>query len=139
MTGETSIRVLRTISELEEIRKEWESWPGHRDSDLDYFVTVLRSNPGTLRPHVLVASHDGRPDCILVGRIDRTRIQTRIGYLRVNPKAEILYFVYGAQRGNSSDQNCELLVNEVLRSLSCGEADAAYMNFLEHDSTLYRL
>jgi hypothetical protein len=48
-------------------------------------------------------------------------------------------FVYGALRGNASRENCELIVNSVLRSLSDGEADLAYVNFLRDESDLCTL
>jgi GNAT acetyltransferase-like protein len=139
METRACVRVLRTLPKVEDIRHVWESWPGNRDSDIDSYLAFLRSSPGAVRPHVLVVYRGGRPDAILVGRIDRGRIVCRVGYLSVSPRAQIMCFVYGALRGNPSNENCELLVNEILRSLSKGEADAAYMNFLREDSELCRL
>jgi hypothetical protein len=139
MGQEVHVRVLKTPPELEEIRREWESWPGNRDSDIDYYLTILHSIPETVRPHVIVVYRGGRPDAILVGRIDRGRIHCAVGYLRVNPRAEIMYFVYGAFRGTPSNENCDLMVNEILRGLSRGEGDVAYLNFLRRDSDLCRL
>lgn len=139
MLCETSVKVLRTVSELEEIRSEWESWPGNRDSDIHSFLSFLRSNPATVRPHVLAVYRQGRPDAIMVGRIDHGEIRCRLGYLEMGFRAQIMCFVYGALRGNPSEDNCELLVDEILRSLSLGEADVAYLNFLRQGSDLCRL
>lgn len=139
MCTQASVRALRTLSEVEEIRRQWESWPGYRDSDIDSYLTFLRSNPGTVRPHIVAVYRDGRPDAILVGRVDRGHISCRLGYLNLNLPARILCFVYGALRGNPSKENCDLLVSSVLQSLSAREADTAYMNFLREDSDLCRL
>lgn len=139
MCSEASVKVLRTLAELEEIRREWESWPGHRESQMEPYLTFLRSNPRTVRAHVLVVYRGGRPDSILVGRIDLGHISCRLGYLRVNLPAKILCFVYGALRGNTSEENCDLIVSSILQSLSDREADATYMNFLREDSELCRL
>ena len=139
MSRAASVRVLRTLQELEGIRPEWESWPGNRDSEMDSYLKFLRSNPTTVRPHVVVVDRGGRPDAILVGRIDLGHISCRLGYLRLNLPAKILCFVYGALRGNPSKENCDLIVSSVLQSLSEREADVAYMNFLREDSDLYRL
>ena len=46
MLTATSVKVLRTLPELEGIRPEWESWPGNRDSEMDTYLMCLRSNPG---------------------------------------------------------------------------------------------
>ena len=133
------VRVLRTLPDLEEIRHEWESWPGNRDSEMESYSTFVRTNPGTAHPHVLVVYRRGTPDAILVGRIDKGQISCRLGYFGVNFGARIMCFVYGALRGNPSEENCELLLNEILQSLSQGEADAAYLNFLRSGSELCRL
>jgi len=140
MPTEASLRVLRTLPELEEIRREWQSWPGHRDSDIDMFSEVVASNPETLRPHVIVAYRDGRPDAILIGRIDLTTLPLRVGYWRLPaPRVRLLTFVIGAQRGNSSPQVSELLLREALESLRRGEADLCRLEFLRVDTPLYRL
>jgi hypothetical protein len=136
---ETSVRILRSITELEEVRQVWESWPGYRDSEMDSYLTFLQSNPGTVRPHVVVVEREGRPDAILVGRLDRGHVRCQFGYLNLNLPAQILCFVYGAFRGNPSKENCELIVSSVLQSLSDRQADLAYMNFLREGSELCTL
>jgi len=136
---EATIRTLRSVAELEQLRRAWNSWPGNRDSEMDSFLMFLESNPGTVRPHVLVVYREGRPDAILVGRIDLGHISCRLGYLQLNLPAKILCFVYGALRGSPSKENCDLIVSSILQSLSDREADVAYMNFLRQDSDLCQL
>jgi hypothetical protein len=139
MRTAASVKVLRTLPELEEIRREWESWSGNRDSEMDSYLACLRSNPATVRPHIVVVDRGGKPDAILVGRIDLSHISCRLGYLRLNLPAQILCFVYGALRGNPSKENCDLIVSSILESLSDREADVAYMNFMREDSELCAL
>ena len=138
MRTEASVKVLRTLAELQDIRGVWESWPGHRDSEFDSYLASLGTNPRTVRPHVLVVYREGRPESILVGRIDLGHISCSMGYLRLNLPSKILCFVYGALRGNPSKENCDLIVSSVLQSLSDREADVAYMNFLREGSELCR-
>jgi len=130
------VRVLKTLTDLEGVRSAWESWPGNRDSEMDSYLAFLKSNSATLRPHVIAISRGGRPDALLVGRIDRGHIACRMGYLQLNVPAKILCFVYGALRGNDSRENCALFVSSVLESLAAKDADAAYMNFVREDSAL---
>jgi hypothetical protein len=85
---------------------------------------------------VVVVYRAGRPDAILVGRIDVGHISCRLGYLRLNLPAKILCFVYGALRGDACAENCDLIVSSVLQSLSDREADAAYMGFMRDDSDI---
>ena len=139
MSSQAFVKTLRTTSELEDIREAWEAWPGNRDSEMESYLAFLQSNPSTVRPHVLVVYGERGPAAILVGRIDRGHIHCRLGYLRLSLPAMILCFVYGALRGNPSKENSDLLMTEILRSLSQGEADVAYMNFLNEESDLCRL
>ncbi|MGA8491161.1 MAG: GNAT family N-acetyltransferase [Terriglobales bacterium] len=139
MRTTASVNVLRTLPELEAIRREWQSWPGNRDSEMESYLTLVRTNPETLRPHVLAVYREGRPDAILVGRIDKGRIRCRLGYFEMGLGARVVRFGNGALRGNPSEENCELLVKEILLSLSLGEADAAHLSFLRKGSDLCRL
>jgi CelD/BcsL family acetyltransferase involved in cellulose biosynthesis len=133
------VRVLRSLAELEEIRPYWESWPGHPESRMDFYLSLLRSTPDIVRPHVLAVYRDGRPESILIGRVDRRPIRFRVGYFSVRFKANSLFFVKGSLRGDGSLHDCELLIRELCRNLSSGEADLAYLNFLQEDSDIYRL
>jgi Acetyltransferase (GNAT) domain len=139
MGNEAFVKVLRGVPELEEIRAVWESWPGNRDSELGTQLAFLHSHPETIRPHVVAVYRGGLPDAILVGRIDRGHLTCRLGYLSASPRAQILCFVAGAYRGHDSRENCELMVDSVMKSLSQGEADVAYMNFLRQGSDLCEL
>ena len=140
MNSQARLKILRASPEVEEIRSAWESWPGHRDSDIDFFSNVVASNPGTIRPHVIVTYSDGIPNAILIGRIDLTTLPLRIGYWRVpTPRVRLLTFVIGAQRGNSSPEISEILLREALNSLRRGEADVARMEYVRADSVLHRL
>ena len=139
MSDEVCVRILRTIPALETIRQAWESWPGNRDSEMESYLRHLQSSGVTERPHVIMVEREGKPDAILVGRIDRGQISCRLGYLHLDLTARILCFVYGAFRGNASRENSVLMVNSVMDSLKAGEADVAYMNYLREDSELFRL
>src|SRR5580700_12195573 len=136
---DATIRTLRSIAEIEQLRQSWSFWPGNRDSEMDSYLKFIESNPATVRPHVVVVEREGHPEAILVGRIDQSHIRSRVGYFGLKLPARIIYFVYGALRGTASAENCELLVRSVMQSLSAKEADVAYMNFLKDDSVLFRL
>ena len=139
MSSPLSVRILRTLPELEEVRQVWQSWPGNRDSEMESYTTFVQSNGKTLRPHVLVVYRGGMPDAIWVGRLDEGYISCKLGYLNLKFPARIISFVNGALRGNASHENCDLLTSEVLRSLSVGEAHAACLQFVKRGSDLCRL
>ncbi len=135
-----TVRVLRSVADLEEIRPFWESSPGTRESDLDSYLTFLGENRQTIRPHVIAVFRNGETNSIFVGRLDDSRLnRVKVGYFRIRPRIKALYFVYGALRGNSCTENCSLILQEIRNCLSKGEADLAYLNFLPEDSEMYKL
>lgn len=134
-----TVRVCRTIAEIEELRPIWASWKGHRDSDIDFYLEFIQSRPEVLRPHIVVLYRGSQPDALLIGRLERTRFQSRIGYFRFpGIPARILSFSYGGLRGNFSSENCTELVQSVLQSLRAGEADSAFFHQAHVESPLYR-
>lgn len=137
MSQTVEVRVLRTMEELDAFRPYWDRWTGHSDSDPDLFRSYVQESKEVERPHVVVLYRGGVPDAMLVGRLERVRIDLKVGYVHLRPKAKIFYFVYGGPRGNASYENCELLLNDVKRALSSKEADAAYLSYIRVDSGLH--
>jgi Acetyltransferase (GNAT) domain len=134
------IRVVRSVQEIEEIRDIWTAWLRHPNAEIDFYLRVLRSEPGILRPHVLVLYRDDAPVAMLVGRLLQTQIETRLGSARLfKIQARSLTFVYGGLGGDLSPENSKILIAEVMRSLREGEADLAAFRFVRTDSPFYEL
>ncbi|HVB56405.1 MAG TPA: GNAT family N-acetyltransferase [Candidatus Acidoferrales bacterium] len=134
------IRIARVGGEVEALREVWTRWGGHRDSDIDFVLTIIEAYPEALRPHVISIYRNGQPDAILIGRLERKRLTFKIGYLNVfRPWARCLTFVYGALRGNASLENTQILVREVMNCLNQDEADVALLEFVPINSPVYKL
>jgi hypothetical protein len=132
------VRVLRSIVEIDEIRDVWTSWNYHPNSDGDFYLLLLKNNPQFERPHIVVIYRGQDPECMLIGRIVRQRIDFKIGYKTIfRPKARVLNFVYGGSLGDLSPECSQLMVKSILDSLRQGEADLANLNFLRTDSPLH--
>lgn len=138
--GKAELKIFRSLAELEILRDSWKAWPGHRDADIDIYRMVVESSKEVLRPHVIALYRDGKPDVILIGRLERKGFKFKVGYVPLySPRVRCLTFVYGAVRGNSSPENILALLQEVLRCLHVSEADLAQFEFVRLDSPLYRL
>ena len=119
-----AFRTIRDLHELEALRAIWNSWPGTRDSDIDFFSSMVRSRGS--RPHVIVLTRNARPDAILIGLREQKKTPFKLSYFTIyEPEVNVIEFVYGGLRGNASEENCAALVREVMRSLDEGEADLA--------------
>ena len=44
------MRTIRDLHELESVQGIWESWPGRRDSDLDFLCSIIWSRGSDCRP-----------------------------------------------------------------------------------------
>src|SRR5436309_4805863 len=123
---EVSIRVVRDLGEIEEIRGVWSAWNRQPNSDIDFYLTVLRCGPEMVRPHIVVFTRSGSADALLIGRIEDTRFELKIGYRTVfKPTVRTLTFVNGGFLGNESPESCRVLVEAVKDALRNGEADLA--------------
>lgn len=132
------VRILRTVAEVEAIRDIWSAWPSHRDSDVDFCLDFFWTRPEVIRPHVIVIYRDGRPDAMLVGRLERSRMTPKIGYLRLPGIPSLsLTFSYGGLLGDPSLQNCSEIIKSVMTALRQGEADMAVLDHLRVGSLLY--
>ena len=69
------IRVTRSISEVEALREPWMRRPGHRDSDIDFYLMIVQSYPEVSRPHVIALYCNDRPEAILIGRMEEKKLR----------------------------------------------------------------
>ena len=133
-----ALRTIRDLQGLESVRATWESWPGSRDSDFDFFCSIVRSRGSSCRPHVIVLSRNGCSEAILIGLCERRKLPFRLGHFTIwAPEVNTLELVYGGLRGNASADNCAALVQELMKSLQAGVADLALWKQLDVQSPLY--
>ena len=132
------IRVARSLAEVEALREAWTAWGGHRDSDIDFYLMILASYTQVIRPHVIGIFQDGKPEAILIGRLEWKSVGFRVGYFSAGSlTVRCLTFVYGAMRGNGSAENARTLVGELLDCLKRKEADIAQFEWAPVESPLY--
>jgi CelD/BcsL family acetyltransferase involved in cellulose biosynthesis len=133
-----TLQTIRDLGEVENLREVWKTWQRTRDSDLDFFSGMVRSRGDGCRPHVIVLSRNARPDALLVGLTDRTKIPLTLCSVTMRrSEVKVLEFVYGGLLGNTSKENSEALVHAVMRSLAEGDADLALWEQLDVHSALY--
>jgi hypothetical protein len=136
--SELTIRIARSVSEIEELREIWTEWQSNPSSDIDNYLSVLRLRPEVQRPHVMVVYRNGRLDNILIGRVERTRISLTLGYFKFfQPEVRALCFTQGGFLGNQFPENSEFVTHEIMRCLRRGEADVARFDYVEIDSPLF--
>jgi CelD/BcsL family acetyltransferase involved in cellulose biosynthesis len=129
-------RVVTTICDIEQLRDVWTSFEGHRDGDFHFFLEYVQASSNTLRPHVIVVYRNGQVTALLAGRLDLTRMDQRLGYLRI-PSVPSRALMFMGFRGESSTQNCTLIIRSLLETLENAEADYAQIP-TTYGSEIYR-
>ena len=64
------LRIIRDFAGIEEIREVWSAWHSHPNSDIDFYLTILRSMPGEVSPYVIVLYRGEAPQALLAGRLE---------------------------------------------------------------------
>jgi hypothetical protein len=133
-----TVRVLRTLSEIDDIRNAWVRWQQHPNSNLDFYSTIVGVRPEIIRPHVIVIYRGEQPDALLVGRLENKYIEFKLGYKTISRiRARSLTFIYQGLLGNDCPENAAIMLAEINKELREHEGDVAMLSSLRTDSPMY--
>ncbi len=134
-----TIYTAKSVEEIEHIRDIWEEMQWHPNADIDFYLTIVNSRKEIIRPHVLLIKKNGKPDALVIGRIEDNRIRCNIGYKTVyKPEVRYLTIIYGGLLG-ISDINSNIVVSELYKVLKEDGADVLYFDFLNINKNLYKI
>jgi CelD/BcsL family acetyltransferase involved in cellulose biosynthesis len=135
-----SVRVARSIEELEPLRGAWDRLRGHHvTADPDHYRAVLDATAGA-RPHAVLVERDGEPVALALGRVEDFTLPVRLGYrVILSPKLRALTLVYGGMMGDADEETARTVLAELRGALSRGEADVLRLRMLEVGTPLHVL
>jgi hypothetical protein len=134
-----TIRVADTIQEVEEFRDVWSAWNSDRDTDIDFCLQHVWKSDEFIRPHVVVIFRNGSPVAMFLGRLEHSRIDLRIGYLKLlSMKVKLLAFASGGFLGNGSAENVDAFIRSAMNELRNGLADTVLLQQVRPGSEMYR-
>lgn len=118
-------RVLRTTAEVEGARERLRAVPWERvDADPDFFLAVVSTSEGALRPHVVLVERGSEIAGAFVGRVEDVRRTIRFGYASIaRIPVRSLTLVHGGLVGDDDPEVASLLLTELMTALASGEAD----------------
>jgi CelD/BcsL family acetyltransferase involved in cellulose biosynthesis len=131
------VSVARTTEEVEALRPLWSTLPTPSlQSDIDYFLTVERDHPRSVRPHVLeLRSASGEPSLLAAHVLDR-RLNHRLGpWAPYRPLLRSLTYFRGLVGEPTEHELVPAL--ESLRGELSGDVDAVLLNNLDRSTPLY--
>jgi hypothetical protein len=132
-----TVRVARTLPEVEALAEQWSqvAWDGEQ-AEHPYFVETIRQR--SAEPLAIFVERAGRPVAAAAGRLERRRLESRIGYLRLGaPSVRMIQFVSGGLVA-ADPETTAALVGAVEAIRVSGEIDAVALPALPVTSPLYR-
>ena len=139
-SSEYVIKTISSLEEIEDIRSFWEAHQYYPDADIDFYIEFCRANKANVRPHITVLMKHGKPEAMMIGRIDYTDFKFMFGYkVLFGVKVRSLSVLYNGIIGNLTDLAHNLLLDGIMDSLSKGEADIVFFNHIISDSYIYNL
>lgn len=137
-TQKIGIRLISSLAEIEDLRALWTSWRNHPNADIDFYLTICRARTDFVRPYILVVDRNGSPEAMIIGRIEHRRLECKVGYKTVfRPKARVINFIYEGILGDLLPDASAIVVDMIMSSLRCGEADLAFFSLLRADSAIH--
>jgi hypothetical protein len=134
-----TVRTIRTLEGLDEVRAYWEQWQTHVNSDLAQFELLCRLRPEIVLPCVLVVERDSVPQALVATRLERVRVAPSIGYLQLaRVPARVLAVIHEGVLGQLDAASAAEVVQHLWALLAAGEADAIDFHYLPEDSVLLR-
>jgi GT2 family glycosyltransferase len=130
--------VARTLDDVEGLRSAWDAADvDDIDSHIDYFLTVLRHASNVIRPHVVLLRRPGMADLMAIARIERLQMPLSLGYRTLaKPTLRAVVLTFGGLVGVRGPEDERLLVDELRRPLSTGEADLLILRKVDVTGTL---
>ncbi len=140
MPDTSSIELCSTVENIQGLRNAWEQMQHHPNADIDFYLSILKSRPKILRPHILTLMDAGNPKAMMIGRIEDRELTSRIGYKTIySHRVRLLVIIYGGLLGDFSSNTTDKFVSELLCFLERGEVDAISLSHAPINSRLFQL
>ena len=136
-----SIKILRSVAEIEKIRSFWEAQQWHPDGDIDLVINVIISRKEVVSPYILLILNNNKPETIIIGIIETRRIlYTDVSYHHLySPELQVLTFIPGRVLGNENNLCSSLIITQLQKSFKLKEFDLIVLNYINSDSPFFRL
>jgi hypothetical protein len=139
INNEYSIKIVKSIEEVEEIRNIWEGMQWHPNADIDFYITIFNSRNEMICPYIIIVYQYDTPIVMIIGRLEKIKFECRIGYQVIfKPFVRCLTVIYGGVLGNVTLSNSEMVIAELMKTLTRNEADLIYFDHLESGSCIDR-
>ena len=135
-----SIWAAKSFAEVETLRTAWQELNRHPATDIDAYRLLFKHRPHLQNPYVMALTQDDKVSAILVGRIENSHLEVRLGYMPVwKPKVKAIVVPDGGLLGDFTLPNARLACLHLLESLRQRDADVVIFEGLKLESDMYRV
>lgn len=125
------VRIITSYELLNKIRDTWRLKEHHPNSAYDFFTMVCKTSPEVCNPLVIVVGEESNEKCIVAGRLERSGLVRRIGYLRIeHPRLRMWRIVYKGFLGELDDKLTAAVVSKWREAIEGGLCDCIHIRAL---------
>lgn len=145
LTKDLEIIKVTNFEEIETIRPIWEEMQSNEpypviNAEIDRYISIIKAHGEEVQPYIILIKHNGNPISMIIGRLERRRLNLRLGYKTLlNPTLRCLSVVYGGIIGKATRDIHVLQIRQLMEILRNGEVDMVFFNQLRVDSQIYQL
>jgi hypothetical protein len=122
--GKFSVHVATTTPAVEDLRPIWKKWTHSLDTDIDYYLHNLRSDPTILCPYVITVCEGGIAQAMLVGLLRRRKVSAVVSWVRITgPTARVLEITKGGRVGRQSSAIDKLIALQLSTAIKFEQVD----------------
>lgn len=138
--GETlKVETARTLEEVQSLREDWERLQWNPNADYERFLMIHEVRDEVIRPHVVTVRGPKGIETIVVGRIEKEKLDLKIGYFKLKTfRVRRLTLLHGGAMGRIDPPTSRLVIQSILDELRKGEADLALFNRIPVESDLFK-
>jgi hypothetical protein len=127
-----TVRILKTIDEIEEARPIWEAMQSHPNADIDFYLTIIQVRQEVVRPHVVIVLDENRPVAMAVARVEDVKSECKLGYkILFSLKVRSLTLLHGGIFGDL--RYLHVLLNSLLEPIRKKEVDVLLLSQMRVD------
>lgn len=136
------VSTARSLSDVEHIRSDWrrlgsQSEQDNPNVDYDHYLCVLQSLPAAVSPHVVSIGRDTSAEVMLIGRVDRARLNLQVGYKGLfGIDVKTLQILHGGVLGRWTSETASQVLISIRESLSTHQYDLVQFNMIPAETPL---
>jgi hypothetical protein len=139
MRAKIETRVATTFDDIEIFRQAWGQMQAHPNSDIDAYLINVRALENILMPYVMLLLVDDQPTSILIGRLEETRVEYKMGFKTLRgPRLRQLVVIYQGFLGDTSAESASCFMTEIRKRMASEQIDAVFFYALQVESELYK-